>query len=141
MARGTLYVVNAFTETLANGTHDMDTDVFKMALVSVMPTAATTVLANEVSGTNYTPGGELLTTTWTRTSSVTSWKTSTTAQWTADGAAPNNIVAGVIHNTSAGNAVVCYVDFTEDGSTPISLQTGDISWTAGAGTVILTVST
>ena len=141
MARGTLTVVDAFTQTLANGTHDMDNHEFKIALVSVMPDATTTVLANEVSGTGYTAGGLTLTTSWTRSGGVTSWKTSTTAQWTANGAGPDNIVAGVIHNSSSGNAVVAYVDFTEDGSTPISLQTGDISWTAGAGTVILTVST
>ena len=81
MARGTLTVVNAFTETLANGTHDMDTHVFKMALVSVMPSASTTVLANEVSGTGYTAGGITLATTWTRptNSKPTSWKTSTVA--------------------------------------------------------------
>ena len=144
MARGTLYVVNAFTETLADGTHDMDTDVFKMALVSDMPSATTTILANvnEVVGTGYTAGGKELTKTWERSGGVTSWKCLNTLLWSRDDNGPDNIKAGVIYNASSVNDdVVCYVDFTENGGvTPISLRVGDVSWTAGAGSVLFKVS-
>ena len=60
MAQGAVTLFNEFPEELLKGTHDFDTHVFKLALITTLPTAtqATPQLADftEVSGSNYTAG-------------------------------------------------------------------------------------
>lgn len=135
MPQGTLTTYEEFRKTVGDGTHDMDGDSFKIALITTIPTAAdaTPVLGDytEVSGTNYTAGGEALTTTWTEAAGVCDFKhTGGTITWTQHASGPTDIKAGLIYNTSSAvtGAAVCFIDFTSDGSTAISLVDGDITW-------------
>ena len=109
---------NSFKEELYQAVHDLTTDIVKIALFTDAATldASTTVYAvtNEVSGTGYTAGGEVLTgvtitTSATATANVTyvnfddvSW----TAALTARGA--------LIYNSSKGNKSIAVLDFGAD---------------------------
>jgi hypothetical protein len=139
MSQGTLTLFQEFSKSLADGTHDMDTNVFKLALITTIPTVAdvSPALADytEVVGTGYTAGGELLTTTWTVAAGVSDFKhTGGTITWTQNGAGPADIKAGLIYDTTSGvtGAAVCFIDFTTDGLTAISLIDGDVTWTPEA---------
>jgi len=140
MAQGTLTLFDAFALNIGDGTHDLDNDSFSIALITTLPAAntATPTLSDftEVTGTGYVAGGEALTTVFTVTSNVSVFRhTGGTITWTQNASGPTNIVAGLIYNTTnVANPAICFIDFTTDaGTTPISLQTGDITWTPEAG--------
>lgn len=140
MGQGTLTVFEEFRKSIGDGTHDMDTNAFKLALITALPTAADVSPAlgdyTEVTGTNYTAGGAALTTTWTEVGGVCDFKhTGGTITWTQHASGPNNIKAGLIYDTTSAvtNAAVAFIDFTADGgTTAISLIDGDITWTPEA---------
>jgi hypothetical protein len=150
MAQGTLTLFEEFSKTLADGTHDMDGDTFKIALVSNsisgMAATATPVLGDftQVTGTNYTAGGAALTTTWTEAGGTSSFKsTQGTITWTTHASGPSDIKTGIIYNTTSAvtGAAVAFIDFTADaGTTAISLIDGDITWTPDGSTNIYTLS-
>jgi hypothetical protein len=106
---------SSFKQQILLAEHDMDTDVFKIALYTSAATidASTTVytISNEVTGTGYTAGGNTLTgatVTLTGTTafvdfSDTSWSTATI---TARGA--------LIYNSSKSNKAVAVLDFGSD---------------------------
>ena len=106
---------------ICTGAVDLDTDTFKMLLVTSTYTAAKTHdkrndITNEVSGTGYTAGGNAVTVTVAQDNTnsrvtinftVTSWTSSTiTAR------------AGVIYKSRGGassaDELVCYLDFGAD---------------------------
>jgi hypothetical protein len=137
MAQGELLLFHAAGENIS-GTIDLKNSTFKLALVNdtTTPTQATVTpqLADftEVTGTGYTAGGETLTTTWTYSTVTTTFDAtgSPACSWTKNGAGPTDIYWGIIYDsTVAGDHCVAYVDMTTDGgTTPISLQSGDITW-------------
>jgi hypothetical protein len=108
-------MASSFKQQILLAEHDMDTDVFKIALYTSAATldASTTVYttSNEVTGTGYTAGGNTLTgatVTLTGTTafvdfSDTSWSTATI---TARGA--------LIYNSSKSNKAVAVLDFGSD---------------------------
>jgi hypothetical protein len=108
-------MASSFKQQLLLAEHDMDTDVFKIALYTSAASldASTTVYttSNEVTGTGYTAGGNTLTgatVTLTGTTafvdfSDTSWSTATI---TARGA--------LIYNSSKSNKAVAVLDFGSD---------------------------
>lgn len=138
MARGTVTLFNDFLKDLGNEVHDMTNDTFKLAMIdnTTAPTAADAdpewadYSTNEVSGTNYTAGGEAITTqTWTQTGGVTSFAGDDVG-WTINASGPDDCYWGILYNTSATNSEA--VGFVEmDG--PVSLQADDIDfeWTGG----------
>lgn len=138
MAQGTLTLFEEFALNIGDGTHDLDANSFKIALITTIPTAADATPAlgdyTEVSGGGYSAGGEALTTTWTEASGTADFKhTGGTITWSQNGTGPTNIKAGLIYNdTNVGKEAVCFIDFTADGTTAISLQDGDITWTPEA---------
>lgn len=143
MAQGTITMFEEFSLYIAQGDiHDLNADTFKLALVNTAPSTslATPVWADisstEVSGTNYTAGGETLTTTWAEAGGTATFDATGTpaASWTQHASGPTNIEAGVIYNDTATNDdLICWIDFTVDaGTTPISLVDGDITWTPNA---------
>lgn len=145
MARGDLSTFNEFTESIGDGRIDMDGDTFKVALITTLPvvTQTTPTLADftEVTGSGYTAGGETIgSVTWTHSAGVTTFD-GADVSWTQNGSGPTNIVAALIYSdTSTSDDAVAFVDMTADGgTTPISLQDGDISiaWNASG---ILTVT-
>jgi hypothetical protein len=108
-------MASSFKQQILLAEHDMDTDVFKIALYTSAANldASTTVYttSNEVTGTGYTAGGNTLTgatVTLTGTTafvdfSDTSWSTATI---TARGA--------LIYNSSKSNKAVAVLDFGSD---------------------------
>lgn len=73
-------IYNSFKEYLGDGTFDMNSDTFKIMLLtsSYTPAATHTVLAdvsgNEITGTGYTAGGATLASvTWTSASGTTTF--------------------------------------------------------------------
>ena len=108
-------MASSFKQQILLAEHDMDTDVFKIALYTSAATldASTTVYttSDEVTGTGYTAGGNTLTgatVTLTGTTafvdfSDTSWSTATI---TARGA--------LIYNSSKSNKAVAVLDFGSD---------------------------
>jgi hypothetical protein len=144
LSQGTVTVFNSSKEYLADGTFDLDTHVFKIALVSdssLVATQADLALATgftEVSGgTSYVAGGITLTCTWVESGGTVTFDSSTTPSWSQDASGPVDIRYGIIYDdTEASDTALAYVDMTTggDGTTAISLQTGDISVTwSGSG--------
>ena len=145
-AQGTLTMFKGVASAIANGTHDMAYDTFKLALVTSLPSATVSSPAlgdyTQVTGTGYTAGGLTLTTTWTTDSNsngIAIFGCSVPVEWTTNPAGPTNIKAGIIYNYSATSpvgAALCFIDFTTDGgTTAISLQTGNITWSAGSNEI------
>lgn len=135
MAQGTVRTFTAFKRKMGDGTHDLDTHVFKLALITTLPTVADVSPSlgsyTEVSGTNYTAGGNTLTMTWTEDGNFVDWKhTGGDIIWTQSGTGPDNIMAGLIYNdTLVGKDAVAFIDLSGDGGiTPISLQDSNVTW-------------
>lgn len=133
---GSVVFYDSFIEALGDGTFDMDTDTFKVALFtsSHTPSAADTAysgLANEVANANgYTTAGEALAgVAWSQTSGVLTFNANDTV-WTASG---GSIVARyyVLYSvTATGNDLVLYgfLDVTPADVTTTDTNTLTIQW-------------
>lgn len=111
---------NMFKEYMADGTIDLDTAVFKMALYTSASNAATLTnstrsqLTNEVaSANNYALGGKsLLGITWGTGASASEKRWDATATvWTASGGSISAIKFAVIYQSGASaglQKLVCY---------------------------------
>lgn len=114
----TTAMCTSFKSELLGGTHDLDTDVLKLALIKATPTgtynATTTNYSNvtgnsdEASGTNYTAGGNNLDGATIATSGTTAYLDFTDEVFadvtvSADGC--------IIYNSSKANRAVAVVDF------------------------------
>lgn len=126
----TTAMCTSFKSELLGGTHDLDTDVLKLALIKASPAgtygAATTnysdVTGNtdEASGTNYTTGGQQLdgaTISTDGTTAIVDFTDEVFANVTlsADGC--------IIYNTSKANRAIAVIDF---GGT-VSATAGDLT--------------
>lgn len=126
----TTAMCTSFKSELLGGTHDLDTDSLKLALIKASPTgtygAATTnysdVTGNsdEASGTGYTAGGQVLDGASISTDGTTAIVDFTDEVFTnvtlsADGC--------IIYNTAASNAAIAVIDF---GGT-VSASAGDLT--------------
>lgn len=111
----------SFKQELAQGVHNFGPtlpDVFKLALYTGLANlnANTTVyvLANEVSGTGYLPGGEVLTISQAPTidpsTGVAYWSFQNVS-WPASSFTARG---GLIYNNSKGNKAVAVLDFGAD---------------------------
>lgn len=144
MAQGTLALFEKFSKYIGDKSHDLDTgtDVYKVMLISEQVGGTPTITAadaspdtsdyTEVSGTNYTAGGETITVTWTEAAGVSTWQViSGTVTWTQNGAGPTNIKTGLVYNSTHGgtNDAIAFVDMTADGTTAVSLVDGDVTLT------------
>lgn len=115
MAAGNWLFTDASGKGLADGTFDLDTDTFKMALVlstSNISSSSTTWagVTNEHANANgYTTGGQTITPTWTGTTTVTF--DCDDQVWTASG---GSIVArwAVIYEVSGNVLCYCLLDST-----------------------------
>lgn len=138
MASGSLVVFDEYWQDVSNGVHNWSSDTFKIALINntVVPTrdTATPRLADftEVSGTNYTAGGETLTMTTDESSDVNRFRhTGGTITWAQSGTGPTDIYYAIIYNDTATNDEACaFIDMTADnGTTPLSMVDGPVTWT------------
>ena len=113
-----------FKKHALDGTIDLDTDTFKIALLTSSYTPATshevfaTVSSYETVGTGYTAGGQILTgVSWTITGSSSIWA-ATSPSW-----ASSTITAryAVIYKSGTANSLtnplVCCLDFGSDKTT------------------------
>ncbi len=142
MAQGTLALFEEFALYIANNSHNLASDSFKIMLITeqvgatatITPSDATPDSADytEVSGGGYTAGGLAITVTWTEAAGTATFQvTSGNSVWSQNGTGPTTIKTGLIYNTThAGtNDAVGFIDMTADGTTAISLVAGDITIT------------
>lgn len=114
----TTAMCNSFKQELLGGTHDLDTDTLKLALIKATPSgtynASTTnysdVTGNsdEASGTGYSAGGQTLdgaTISLSGSTAIVDFtdEVFSTVTLSADGC--------IIYNTSQGNKAICVIDF------------------------------
>ena len=97
----------SFKAELLGGIHDMDTDVFKIALYTSAATlgASTTAYSatNETTGTGYTAGGNTLTGAAISSSGTTAWATFNNSTWSV---ATLTARGALIYNSSKANRAV-----------------------------------
>ena len=135
----TTAMCTSFKSELLGGTHDLDTDTLKLALIKASPsgtygTATTnysdvTGSSDEASGTGYTTGGATLTGATIATSGTTAHVdftdvTFSNASVSADGC--------IIYNSSQGNKAIAVFDFggtqtSTSGNFVITFPTADAS--------------
>tara|TARA_E500000318_G_scaffold6780_2_gene6376 strand:+ start:580 stop:1017 length:438 start_codon:yes stop_codon:yes gene_type:complete len=142
----TTAMCTSFKQELLGGTHDLDTDTLKIALIKESPTgtygAATTnysdVTGNsdEATGTNYTAGGQNLDGATISTSGTTAL-----VDFTDEVFADVTVACDgcIIYNSSASNAAICVIDF---GGT-VSATAGDLTIefpTADASNAIIRIA-
>lgn len=146
MAQGDLTLFNDFSQEVLSAEHDLATggNSVKVALITTLPTAGTS--PNDLSdftevsgGTSYVAGGAEINSGMAVTSvsgSTYKWDSSVNPSWTQDGAGPTNIIAALIYNTVSSTGIG-FIDMTTDGgTTPISLQAGNVSITWNASGIL-----
>ena len=139
MAAGDLVVFNEAKQNIGNGLIDLSSTAdFKCMLITTLPTAAAATPDSadftEVTGTNYTAGGEALTVSWNEATGTVTFDSSVNPSWTQHASGPTNIKGALVYSTTAvGEDALCFIDMTADGgTTAISLVDGDISITFNA---------
>lgn len=145
MAQGDVTVVDEFLEDIGLEVHQLETDTFKLGLVttSTTPTAATADprwgaggttdwSTNEVTpGGNYSAGGPSIGGTYSQTSGTATFD-ATDVSITQNGSNPTNARWGIGYNdTSAGKEVVFFLDL----GSVTDLSAGDFSVTWNASGV------
>ena len=108
----------SFKAELYQGIHDLTTDVIKIALydgnadLNADTTAYT--MSNEITGTGYTAGGEIMTGITVNTSGYTAYVGFDNVVWN-----PGAFTArcALIYNSSQGNKSVAVLDFGSDKTT------------------------
>lgn len=148
MAQGTLVVFSDFMTAFLEGNMNLETAAVKVALVSdsqatwTKATAdprwgaggATNLSTNEVTGTNYTAGGNAAANpSVIEAGDVVTYDADDPATWLQHASGPTNIKTAVIYIDDANDYAVGFVDMTADGgTTAISLADGDITLSFGA---------
>jgi hypothetical protein len=123
MAATAWAVFNIAKEKLADGGFDLDTQTFKMALLTDAQAIAATFagtstdcrfadLTAEVSGTGYTGGGKTLTATWTRSGGTITFDCDDQA-WTAS---TFSAQYAVIYADNANDDLLCFSDLNSGGA-------------------------
>lgn len=125
MATDTFNFVNSFSETIGDGTIDLDGDTFKVALTNSAPVATNTQLSNITqiaAGNGYTTGGTALTSvTWTR-SGATATFASADVVFTASGGSMAEFRYAVLYSDTATNDdLVGWLDY----GSGLTLATGE----------------
>lgn len=140
MPAGSWIVFNRAKLKLANGTFDLDTNTFKMALTTSAQALSATFVgtstdcrysdltAEVASGGGYTTGGKTLAATWTQATGTITFDVDDQA-WTS-----STITAkyAVIYADNTNDDLLCFVDLETGG--------GSVSTTAGTLTVTINPS-
>lgn len=108
-------ICNSFKQEVLLGTHDLDTDVIKLALYSSSATlsASTTAYSstNEVSGTGYTAGGATAASGAVTLDGSTACVDFADVTWTS---ATITARYGLLYNFSKSNKAIAVIDFGAD---------------------------
>ncbi len=121
----TAHSYTKFADSLGQKLVDMDSDTFKVMLLSAYTVGTTqdtakfvadvTGVATETSGTGYSAGGATLATvSWSASGHVYTWDFSVDPSWNASGgslAAAYALFYDSTPGSAATNPVVCYWDF------------------------------
>lgn len=111
---------NTFKTGLASGTFNFATDTFKIALYTgaadIGPTTSAYTATNEITGTGYTVGGEVLTvsvqpTTGSDTNNTTAYLSFSNVTWNP---AAFTCRGAIIYKSGGGDPTVCILDFGSD---------------------------
>jgi hypothetical protein len=139
MAAGAFTFYHQFAELVADGTQDLDTHAFKLALFTSAHTPSTadttfSALTNQVAaGNGYTAGGETLATvTWAQTSGVAKFDAADVV-WTATGGSITARYAVLYNSTvaAAGDLVGYFLlDSTPADVTATDGNTLTVQWHA-----------
>ena len=148
MAQGTLTVFSDFMVAFLEGNMNLETAALQCAFVSDAHTTwtkatadprwgaggSTNLSTNEVSGTNYTAGGNSCANpAVTETGNVATYDADDPATWTQHASGPTNIKTAVLYINDANDYAIGFIDMTTDnGTTAISLADGDITVQFGA---------
>ena len=148
MAQGTLVVFSDFMTAVMEGNINLETATLKCAFVSdsqatwTKATAdprwgaggSTNLSTNEVSGTNYTAGGNSCANpVASETGDVFTYDADDPATWSQHASGPTNIKTAVLYIDDANDYAIGFIDMTTDsGTTAISLADGDITVSFGA---------
>ena len=105
----------SFKAELYQGIHDLDTDVLKLALYTAEAdlNEATTVYTttNEITGTGYTAGGNVVDGAVISSSGYTAWVTFNNVLWVP---AAFTARCALLYNTSKANRSIAVLDFGSD---------------------------
>lgn len=137
MAAGTFVIPDTTKTKLVDGTHDLDTHVFKMALCTQAQTLATTstfgyagLTGQVANGNGYTTGGKTVTISLARTTGTVTVNCNTQV-WTAS---TFSAKWAVIYNDTATNKdILCYVDLETTVPAGLSPSNGDLTVNTSAG--------
>jgi len=146
MAQGTFALFNQFKVDMAEKVHNLETDSLKLAFVTLQVGTTATIAAttadprwgagggtnlssSEVSGSNYTAGGNATANNAVTDSSGTvTFDADNPATWSQHASGPDTIKTAVLYNdTAAGKQAIGFIDMTGDGTSAISLVDGDIT--------------
>jgi hypothetical protein len=145
-AQGSVETFEEFVLDVGEKEHNLSTDTHKISLHTTLPDTATasptygdftgTEVAN---GNGYTTTGATANVTYAEADGTGTLTLGTDVTWTQNGAGPTDIEAGVLYSdTATAKEAIATVEMTVDaGTTPISLQDGDITIQAGT---ILTIA-
>ena len=105
----------SFKAELYQAIHDLTTDTLKLALYTASANldASTTVYttSNEITGTGYTAGGEIVTGAAISSSGYTAWVTFNNVIWTP---AAFTTRCALLYNASKANRSIAVLDFGSD---------------------------
>jgi hypothetical protein len=131
-------IYNSFHEDLARGNIDMDTNTFKMMLVTSTYTpnkdthADRADVTNEVSGTGYTAGGKTVTCTVARDNANDRTTLTFAAEsWTSSTITARGAVVYKSTGTAANDLLVFYNDFGGD------ITTSNTTFSVGSSVITL----
>jgi hypothetical protein len=111
---------NAFKTGLPSGTFNFATDTFKIALYTgaadIGPTTSAYTATNEITGTGYSPGGEIVTvsvqpTTGSDPNNTTAYLSFSNVVWNP---AAFTCRGAIIYKFGGGDPTVCVLDFGSD---------------------------
>jgi hypothetical protein len=119
-------LTSSFKKELLQGVHDLDNDVFKVALylasANIDSTTTVYTTTGESSGTGYTAGGQTLVNLGASLSGTIAYASWEDAEW------PNTLISAagaLVYNSSKGNKSVAVLNFggtyTWDGSKPVKV--------------------
>lgn len=129
----------SFKEELYLGVHNLETDVIKLALYTANAdlNASTTVYTTteEITGTGYTAGGEILTGATVSSANNTAYVTFNNAVWDP---ADFTCRCALIYNETQGNKSIAVLDF---GSNKTATSTFTVTFPANTSTSAIIRST
>ena len=139
MARGDVTVFNVAKEWLADGTFDLDTNTFKLAICdnTTAPTASTATptlsdFTEVTAAGTYTAGGTTCTLTWAESGGTVTLDSSTNPTWAADASNDVDAYWGILYQDGLVNGTtdvaLAYVDL----GGPVDMTAGSLTVTWNA---------